>query len=215
MKNKKLIGLMWALALLPAVLAALCWSRLPQQVPIRWNLDGSVSYGGRMWLWLLAAIPVVFALLFQFMPRLDPKRKNYEKFQGLYDFLGPVFSLVFLVLMAITLTESLRPGTVQVGRVVCALVSALLIVLGSLMGKLKPSWFIGFRTPWALSDPDVWNKTQRMGGWMFFLTGLITLILALLTPEKVFFTVFFVLLLGGLVLTTFMSWKWYREKAAS
>jgi len=212
MKSKKMIALMWALSLLPLLLVALTWPRLPEQIPLHWNLDGSVSRGGRMWLWLLASISVLFALLFQFMPRLDPKRKNYEKFQGWYDFLGPVFSLVFLVLMAITLMEALRPGAIQVGRVVGAVVSVLLIILGNLMGKLKPSWFIGFRTPWSLSDPDVWNRTNRLGGKLFFFTGLITLFLSLLAPEPVAYACFFVLLLGGVAVSYLMSWKWYREK---
>ncbi len=213
MKSKRMIVLMWIFALLPIIMVALLWSRLPERVPLNWGFDGDVSYGSRTWLWLLAAISVAFALLFQFIPRLDPKRKNYERFQGWYDFLGPVFALLFLFLMAITLTEALRPGTIQVNRMVCALVSVLLIILGSLMGKLKPSWFIGFRTPWALSDPDVWNRTHRLGGWVFFLTGLVNLPLALLAREKVFFVTFFVMVLGGVALTTVMSYVWYRAKA--
>ena len=71
---------------------------------------------------------------------------------------------------------------------------------------------MGIRTPWALSDPDVWNKTQRLGGWVFFLSGLSAVILSLLAPEKIFFAVFFTIFFVGIILTYFMSWKWYRDK---
>ncbi|MBO5034614.1 MAG: SdpI family protein, partial [Oscillospiraceae bacterium] len=80
------------------------------------------------------------------------------------------------------------------------------------MGKIKSNWFMGIRTPWALSDPDVWNKTNRLGGWVFFLTGLVELPVSIWCPEKVMAAVLLVGILGGTILTYFMSWKWYKDK---
>lgn len=212
MKSKKMIALMWALALLPLVMVALCWPRLPERVPVNWGFDGQVSYGPRSSLWLPAGVSLLIALLYQFLPRIDPKKRNYEKFQGVYDGFGVALPLFLTLMMALTLTETLRPGTVNMARVVTAAVCAFFIGIGCIMGKVKSNWFMGFRTPWALADPDVWNRTHRLGGWVFFLAGLVNLPLALLAPEKVFFCTLMGMLLPGIVLTTFMSWKWYQEK---
>lgn len=216
MKSKKAIVTMWCLSLLPFLLVALCWSRLPEMVPTHWGLNGQINgWSPRIALWGLCAIAPALSLGIQFLPRLDPKKENYEKFQGRYDFFGPLVPLILLVCVVITLSESLWPGRINVGRTIGVLVGLLFIVTGNLMGKVKSNWFMGFRTPWALSDPDVWNKTQRMGGWVLFLAGLAGLILSLLAPEKIFFAVFFVLLFGGIILTYFMSWKWFRDKKGS
>lgn len=215
MKSKKAIGAMWILALLPVILMLVCLPGLPERVPTHWNLDGTVTYSSRAALWILAGISPAVAALFQFLPRLDPKRRNYEKFQGWYDGMGVLLALFLLLCMVITLSESLHPGRISVSRAIGLAIGVLFLVIGNMMGKVKSNWFMGFRTPWALSDPDVWNKTQRMGGRVFFIAGLSCFPLSLLAPEKVFLGIFLLILFGGVALTYVMSWKWYREKRAS
>ena len=213
MKNKKAIALMWLFSLLPFLLVALAWPHLPEQVPTHWGLNGRVdAYSSPATLWLLCAIAPLLSLGMQFLPRLDPKRENYEKFQSRYDLFGPMVPLLLLVCVAVTLSESLWPGRIDVGRAILLMVGVLFLIVGNLMGKVKTNWFLGFRTPWALSDPDVWNRTQRMGGWTFFLSGLSAVLLALLAPSELFFALFFVILAAGTLLTCFMSWKWFRDK---
>lgn len=213
MKSKKAIALMWAFSLLPFLLVALAWPHLPEQVPTHWGLNGQVdTYSSPGALWLLCAIAPLLSLGMQFLPRLDPKRENYEKFQSRYDLFGPLVPLLLLLCVAATLSESLWPGRIDVGRAIMLAVGVLFLIIGNLMGKVKTNWFMGFRTPWALSDPDVWNRTQRLGGWTFFLSGLSAVVLALLAPEERFFLLFFVILILGTLLTCFMSWKWFRDK---
>ena len=214
MKSKKAIALMWVFSLLPFVLVAVAWPYLPEKIPGHWGFNGQVDrYDSPATLWLLCAIGPLLSLGMQFFPRLDPKRANYEKFQRHYDFVGPLVPLILLVCVAVTLSESLWPGRVPVGRTIGGMLGVLFMLIGNRMGKVKTNWFMGLRTPWALSDPDVWNKTQRLGGWVFFLAGAAALVLALLAPMKVFMAVFFVVMMGGLLLTFCMSWVWYRKKA--
>ncbi len=213
MKSKKAILLMWIVSLLPFVLVAIAWPYLPERIPGHWGLNGQIDrYDAPATLWLMCAIGPLLSLGMQFLPRLDPKRENYEKFQLYYDFFGPLVPLLLLLCIAVTLSESLWPGRINVARAIGLMVGVLFLIIGNMMGKVKTNWFMGFRTPWALSDPDVWNKTQRLGGWTFFLSGLSALVLSLLAPEEIFFVVFFAILIVGLVLTYVMSWKWFREK---
>lgn len=213
MKNKKAIALMWLFSLLPFALIALAWPYLPEKVPTHWGIDGGADrYGSPATLWLLCAINLPLCLGMQFLPKLDPKKANYEKFQPYYDFFAPLVPLIILVCTAVTLSESLWPGRVNVARAIGLMIGVLFLITGNIMGKVKTNWFMGVRTPWALSDPDVWNKTQRLGGWTFFLSGLAAVALSLLAPVKVFFFVFFAILIIGIALTCFMSWKWFKDK---
>ena len=213
MKSKKAILLMWIVSLLPFVLVAIAWPYLPERIPGHWGLNGQIDrYDAPATLWLMCAIGPLLSLGFQFLPRLDPKRENYEKFQPYYDFFGPLVPLLLLLCIAVTLSESLWPGQINVARAIGLMVGVLFLIIGNIMGKVKTNWFMGFRTPWPLSDPDVWNKTQRLGGWTFFLSGLSAVILSLLAPVQVFFAVFFAILFLGIALTYFMSWKWFKDK---
>ena len=86
MKTKWCIAAMWLLALLPLLLVAVFYARLPDQVPMHWGIDGEVNrWGSKSELWLMGALGPLFALLFQFLPRLDPRKRSYEKFQKYYE----------------------------------------------------------------------------------------------------------------------------------
>ena len=213
MKSKKRIAAMWLLALLPLLLMAVFYARLPDRVPMHWGFDGEIDrYGSKNELWLIGALGPLFALLFQFLPRLDPKKRNYERFHTYYEAFALVLVAFIAVMMGVALLESFRPGTVSVGRVVSALVGSLFVFIGNLMGKVKPNFFLGIRTPWTLSDPDVWNRTHRLGGGLFFLAGLATVASALLLPEQVTFWVLMAGVLAAALIPAVMSYVWYRRK---
>ena len=213
MKSKKCIAAMWLLALLPLLLMAVFYARLPDRVPMHWGFDGEIDrYGSKNELWLIGALGPLFALLFQFLPRLDPKKRNYERFHTYYEAFALVLVASIAVMMGIALLESFRPGTVFVGRVVSALVGSLFVFIGNLMGKVKPNFFLGIRTPWTLSDPDVWNRTHRLGGGLFFLAGLATVASAFLLPEQVTFWVLMAGVLAAALIPAVMSYVWYRRK---
>ena len=66
----------------------------------------------------------------------------------------------------------------------------LFIVLGNFMGKIRPNWFVGVRTPWTLSSKLSWDKTHRLAGWLFMLMGALFALLALVQTTWMFIAVF-------------------------
>lgn len=64
---------------------------------------------------------------------------------------------------------------VNMSRVSRGVLGALMIGLGNVMPKLPRNGLIGMRTPWTLSDPAVWERTHRLGGYVFTAAGLIGL----------------------------------------
>ena len=213
MKSKMSIAAMWLLALTPLVLVAVFYRRLPDEVPMHWAFDGEINrYGTKSEVWFMGALGPVFALLFQFLPRLDPKRRSYERFHKYYEAFAVVMEAFIAAIMGIALVESFRPGTLSVGRAVSILLGLLFVFIGNMMGKIKSNFFFGVRTPWTIADPDVWNRTHRLAGRLFCLAGLITILSALLLPETALFAVLIGSMLGGALLSLLMSCVWYRQK---
>lgn len=212
MTNKRLWILIWILALLPAAVTALLYSSLPAQIPTHWDLNGTVAYGAKSTVWMLAGLSPLMAVMFLILPKIDPRKKNYEKFKVYYD--GFIVALLLFMLMmdGVVLSESLWPGRISVGRVVTIAIGILFVFLGNLMPKVKNNFFMGIRTPWTLSNPDVWNRANRLGGRLFFWFGLVIALSALLLSEK---TTFFVMMAGVVVVSCvpiIMSYVWYRRK---
>ena len=70
----------WLLGLVPLILAAAVYSRLPDRIPMQWDFGGEVGYEPKWHLWIVAGLSPLMAALFYVLPNLDPKRRNYDKF---------------------------------------------------------------------------------------------------------------------------------------
>jgi len=212
MTNKRLQILIWVLALLPVVIVAIFYGRLPEQIPTHWNIDGTVTYGGKSTILMMAGLSPVMAILLRVMPKIDPRKKNYAKFQSYYDEFIVVLLLFLLMMVGVVLSESFLPGRISVGRVVTIAMGILFVFLGNLLPKIKNNFFMGLRTPWTLSDPDVWNRAHRLGGKLFFWFGLVIAASGLLLPETASFAIMMMAVLAISGVPAVMSYVWFRQK---
>lgn len=167
----------WAMWLLLAgmfVLAAASWPGAPDRIPVHWNLHQQVDrYGGRFE--GLLGIPLLALGLYALMlivPRIDPGRANYAAFLGAFTTLRLAL-VVFLAAIYSVMHLWMRGIEVRMNTVMPLLMGALFIVVGNLLGKLRPNWFVGIRTPWTLSSKDAWVRAHRAGGWVFIGGGLV------------------------------------------
>lgn len=202
----------WILSIVPLLLVAALYARLPDKVPMQWGFDGAVRYDPKWHLWIVAALPLLFAVLFPLIPKLDPKKRNYDKFRSSYDLFQVLMMLFLLVMTGLPLVESLRPGTLNVAMVVCLGCGLLFTVLGNMMPKFRSNWFCGLRTPWTISSEAVWRRTQRVGGRMLFASGLIAIVGAFVPNDAARL----VLVCGPVLLSTLaatvLSYLWYQQE---
>ncbi len=145
----------------------------PERVPIHWNMAGEVdNYGSRATAaFLFPAIILGVYLLFLALPLIDPRKERYQQFRKVYHIFKGFIVFFMTVIYFITGFNALGYN-ISVGLWVPLLVGILFIIIGNYMGKIKPNWFMGIRTPWTLSSEEVWNKTHRVGGKIFIVGGL-------------------------------------------
>lgn len=201
----------WVISLLPVLITAAVYPMLPEQIPTHWELGGEVEYGAKHTIWMLAGMAPFFGIMFFLLPKMDPRRKNYHKFQKSYQNFQLYLQLFMLAAVSIILVESIRPGTVQVDRVICAMCSVLFLIIGNMMPKFRQNYFCGFKTPWTIASEVVWNKTHRLGGRMMFAAGLIGLVGAALPDERWRFALLFVPVMTATIVPGVMSYVWYRR----
>jgi len=167
------LGIVAALA--AAIVSAAFWSKLPPEVVTHWNLlgkaDGSSS---RAWAALAGpGIILVLTLLFQVVPRIDPRRENYDKFREVY-WLVVNGLLLCLLVFHLAILASGAGAAVSVQRVSAGCLAVLMLVLGNSLGRIRPNWFMGVRTPWTLESPEVWRRTHRVAAWLLVGAGVVT-----------------------------------------
>lgn len=209
---KKASVWIWVLALLPLALVAVFYARLPERIPMNWGFDGSVRYDEKWQLWIIAGMAPLFAALFRLLPRIDPKKRNYQKFTQPYHAFQIALMLFLLGMVGVVLLESFRPGTVDVGVLVTLLLAVLFIVMGNMMPKFRCNFFCGLRNPWTLSSERVWTRTHRLGGRLLFAAGVLMVPLILL-PGVPRFVIMMALLFVAVLVPNVMSYVWYRREA--
>ena len=168
---------MWLLLWAQFLLAAGSWPKSPERIPTRWGLDGQIDgYGDRFQgLLLLPLVSLGLYLALLFAPQIDPKRGSYRHFAGSYTLLRFAVVAVMTALYGM-IQLALRGYQVPMTRVVPLAIGALFLVIGSQMGRLRPNWFVGARTPWTLSSEASWNRTNRLAGWLLIAAGAMLLL---------------------------------------
>ena len=192
------------------IVAAVAWASAPDRIPIHWNAAGEVDgYGSRfMGLLLTPLMTVGIYLLLKYIPRIDPARRNYETFANTYLLLR-VALVVYMAFVYVVLVLSIgREETFPVADLITGSVGVLFIVLGAVMGKFRPNWFAGIRTPWTLTSKLSWTKTHRVGGWVFIATGVVTLLAAFFGSEIAFYAMFAVMIPGIIFVVTYSYFVW-------
>lgn len=203
--------LLWGTAFLPLLAVALAYKTLPGQIPSHWNLNGEATYSGKGFLWLMALLPPLMAAGLVFLPKIDPRKDNYEEFEGFYYAFAVAIMLFFLGMILLILSESFYPGRLAPGNVVTAGIGVLFAFIGNIMPKFKSNFFIGIKTPWTLSSAEVWQKTHRAAGVLWFWGGILIFALSFFLKNAALFTVFITVTLAIALIPAAMSYVWYQK----
>jgi immunity protein, SdpI family len=187
------------------------WSRVPDRMPTHWNIRGEVDgFGGKFTgLLLMPLVTLGIYGLMLALPRFDPGKANYANFATTYNVMRCVFTLFMAVIYCVTLLAAFGHQT-NMTIVIQLAMSALFLVLGNFMSKIRPNWFVGVRTPWTLSSKLSWDKTHRLAGWVFIFSGVLFAIAAVINAVWMSVTSF-VVLMAGTLWTIIYSYLVYRS----
>jgi len=207
--NKRLIPRLMIITSI--ILWAIFFNQLPDQVPMQWGVDGSVNwYGSKKIAFLINNGALIFTyLLLYILPKIDPKRKNYQQFSRSYRItFYTVIGILFIINLFVLFTS--LGHQLKLHFFIPILVGLLMIIMGNYMQTFKPNWFIGIRTPWTLSNKEVWRKTHRLGSKIFILLGFI-LILMPFVPETLVFPAILISTIIGVLIPIGYSYYLYQK----
>jgi len=169
------------LILLGFALGAYFYPSLPDKMPNHWGINGEINgYGSKMaGAFTLPLINLGMYIMFLVLPHIDPKGKNYAKFDSTYQYMKTLliaFSLGLEVYILLLATGAIVSRSIYMG----IMISLLFILLGNVLGRFRYNYFVGFRVPWTLANEEVWRKTHRLAGSLLVIGGIINLLLNLI-----------------------------------
>jgi uncharacterized membrane protein len=184
---------------------------LPATIASHWNELGEVNgYMPKVYaLFIMPAVSLLVFLLFLAIPRIDPLKRNIEKFRGYFDGFIVMFTLFLFVLYLLTVFWNFG-FTFNIIHVFVLSFGILIFYSGVLLENSKRNWFIGIRTPWTLSSDVVWDKTHKLAGKLFKACGIISLIGFLF--ERYAFYIILLLIFGAVIYATVYSYVEFKKQ---
>ena len=195
------------LTLLPILVGLILWKRLPEQVPIHWNIQGEADgWAGKTMaifgtpLFLLAmhwfcALVTIYA---------DPKKENHsEKVLRMVFWIMPLLSILIHSFIYATILGF----EADINMITPVFLGLLFTVIGNFLPKCKQNYTIGIKLPWTLNSEENWNKTHRFAGILWVIGGLATLVLGLFGAIWVYIPI----LLAMAIVPVIYSFLLYRK----
>ncbi len=218
----KVKGLLIVSLLLVAAMTAFAFytaGLLPEgaQLPTRFDAAGNpVKYMDALPALLLSpAILLAISLIMAATPFIEPLQNRLEGsaplLRAAWVGLMAIMVIVQLVIAAPAHGYTLSSNLIMIG------VGVMFVVIGNVLPKSRPGFFVGIRTPWTITDTDNWIATHRLGGKLMMLAGLVMIVAPLLPlpmGANVVLTIG-AILIAALIPIVYSWWFWHRKKQAA
>ena len=195
------------ITLIPIIIGIILWDKMPEQVPVHWNINGEVD-GFATKTQAVFIMPLVLVAVHWICvlgTNLDPKKQNIsDKVFTLVLWIIPVLSLLCNSFVYATALGH----NVNVEVIMPLFMGALFVIIGNYLPKCKQSYTMGIKLPWTLDDEENWNKTHRLAGFLWVVGGVVIMATAFLGVSWLLF----VLLIPMVIVPTVYSYLLYKKK---
>jgi uncharacterized membrane protein len=163
----------------------------------------------------LPATTLVIYLIFRSLWRHDRIRTGNGAFEATYNaivFRAMVFVFAMNALLMLALTDVMDVfGSHTWGkRVVVVMLGLAIMAVGNLLPRTRPNIAFGVRTKRTLTDPRLWQRIHRTGGYLAVALGAIILVAGIVVTNNT--AAGLVLLLAGVFATIgFISYHRYAN----
>lgn len=202
-KKKLIISI--SIILLPVLVGLILWPQLPDEMATHFDMNG-IPNGWSSKHFAVWGLPIFLVIVHLFCVAVtlhDPK----QNLAG-----TKIFELIFWICPSVSLVGAYGIyGYVfhlDVGvQNVSVILGILFIIMGNYLPKCRQNYTIGIKTPWTFADEDTWNKTHRMAGWLWIISG-IGIILCGLCKWNI---LMFVIILLAAMIPLIYSFVYYKK----
>ncbi len=217
MKRQSVINLVIVLlAFSPVLYLFIAWSSIPETFVTKFELNRAFEKIQSRKTLLIATVilsiaSAFFYLLMRNLKSVDPKVTGETPDYSFHK-LG-FFITLFLVAMNYFLILSAKNALIINTSVATLFFGLLVVIIGNYMNNLKPNYIAGIRLPWTLNDPENWRKTHQLAGKLWFVGGIILIIVSFLLPKQFLIPLMIILIIGLVVIPGVYSYRIYRRKS--
>jgi len=181
------------------------------QVPIHWNAAGEANgfAAASIGFLMIPAITVGLVALFAVIPRIEPRRTNLLKSSSAYTTMAMAMLVLMLGVHAATVAAGVG-YSVPITPIIGGGVGLLFVVLGNVITTVRSNFMFGVRTPWTLTSDLAWDKTHRLIGRLWVISGVLVFLSSLLGRAEFLVAVILVFTLGSTIVAVVYSYRVWK-----
>ncbi len=176
-ENRRTLIITSIVIILPVFAGLLLWDRLPDPMATHFGLDNQANgyMGKALAVFGIPTFMLVLHWFAAFVTAHDPRRQNITR--KMYTFvlwLVPLISM-YAVVMIYTANLGIKTDITFISEI---LMGIMFIVIGNYLPKARRNYTIGIKIPWTLDNEENWNRTHRLGGYLWVVCGFLMLMAA-------------------------------------
>lgn len=162
---------------LPLLVSLLFWNKISNRLPTHFNAQ-FVADSWNSKLVAIITLPIILTIAQLFLILViskDPKEGNiHPKAQKIVFSIMPILSIIILPVI-IDKALNIFPTLLQ-NSYFDLLFGFLFIILGLVLGKVRPNYTVGIRLPWTLHSEQNWKMTHKFGEKIYIVGGIIMIV---------------------------------------
>lgn len=214
---KKIYGWIIGLILLGFALFGVFLTIAPDRIPVHYSMNGQVDrWGSKYEFLILPFLNLASGLILALLGRYEGKkgREMNEKVVGMLNiWILVLFNVIWLFFMG-KAVDLENPG-IGIGelpaKLLLMILTASFIPVGNVMPKAERNSIFGLRTKWSVANDWCWQQSQRIGGYVLVVAGIVGVVLSALLPVVWAGYAVIVLMLVMMILCCYASYRVYMR----
>lgn len=198
----------WLFILLPFIYISLVYDRMPQFALFNSNYQQKIYQS----LFFITIISILFYIVFLVKQDIVRKTSFHDNLGGFHKI--KTLTLAFQSLLSLTLISHTIGMHFNYIKIIFILGMGFMMTVGNLYPTIRFNYLIGIKNPWTQSNEDIWKKTHRFAGKLFFwggLTGALYVILFNMNHYPYTSLIFIGYIFGLRFLLDIYSYRLYRK----
>lgn len=210
--NKWKAILLSIVILLPMLFGLAVWNQLPDSMVSHWGADG-VADGSASKGFMVFGMPLILLgiqwLMLLLEAAVGKNSAQNPKIVGIMYGIIPALSLVVHVFIySIALGKEW-----DLTALIPVFLGVAFMYIGNYLPKTTRNRTTGIKLHWTMGNEENWNRTHRLGGKLWFWSGLVIAVSAVL-PVKFMFAVMIAMISVSVIVPTVYSYTIYKKHKA-
>ncbi len=208
-ENKFKVIVSSVVILLPIIFGLVMWNELPDTMTTHWGADGNADgFSAKpLAVFGLPVMLLVVHLICLLFTAKDKSQKGQNK---------KALNIIFWIVPLLSLFSNGMVYAIAFGKpfdfimLMPALLGIMFVFIGNYLPKVKRNRTLGIKVSWALNNEENWNKTHRLGGKVWVISGLMMLF-SIFLPEAAMAPVMVCAIIAAIIIPIVYSYCLYKK----